>query len=239
VIANSQKTKQELVQHLGIPKERIRVVYLGTDPEEFAPLSDEERQQARSRFGMSEKDVVLGFVGALGWDRNKGFDVLLAACRRLLDEANLPLRILAAGGGALDFWRAETARFGLQDRVQLIGHTSNIREVLAAFDLLVSPTRYDAYGLAVHEAVCLGLPVIVARTAGVAERFPAELADFVLDDPNEAAALAQAIRCWHAQPETGRQRFDRFASELRVQIWKHMATEFVAQAKDNPLALQH
>ena len=39
-------------------------------------------------------------------------------------------------------------------------------------DALVSPTRYEAYGLAVQEALCCGLPAIVSAEAGVAERIP-------------------------------------------------------------------
>ena len=41
--------------------------------------------------------------------------------------------------------------------------------VLAACDALVSPTRYEAYGLAVHEALARGLPALVSRSAGIAD----------------------------------------------------------------------
>ena len=47
--------------------------------------------------------------------------------------------------------------------------------VFAACDLLIHPARYEAYGLAVHEALCRGLPALVSATAGVAERYPEDL----------------------------------------------------------------
>jgi len=39
--------------------------------------------------------------------------------------------------------------------------------------VLVSPVRYEAYGLNVQEALCCGVPAIVSACAGVAERYPA------------------------------------------------------------------
>ncbi len=61
--------------------------------------------------------------------------------------------------------------------------------IVAACDLLVHPARYEAYGLAVHEALCRGLPALVSASAGVAERYPDDLAGLLLADPQSAAEL--------------------------------------------------
>ena len=57
--------------------------------------------------------------------------------------------------------------------------SADVPNLLRAADCLVAPTRYEAYGLGVHEALCCGLPGIVSADAGVAERYSPELQRFV------------------------------------------------------------
>jgi glycosyltransferase involved in cell wall biosynthesis len=230
VIANSEMTRRHLAEHLGLEPSRVPVLYLGCDPQEHAPISPAEREQARGAFGLGRQEVVLGFVGALGWDRNKGFDVLVHAARRLTDQG-MPIRVLAAGGGALGYWQRYIAQMGLTGRVQLLGRTSEVRRLLAACDLVVGPSRYDAYGLALHEALCCELPVIVSSRAGISERIPAALRDCVLPDPDDAADLARRIQLWHARRDCLGPEFARLGRTLRQQTWHRTAQEFVALAE--------
>jgi glycosyltransferase involved in cell wall biosynthesis len=80
VIANSQRTREDLLQATAIPAGRVHVVYLGSDPERFHPVPPAERQAARAALGWAAPRRVALFVGALG-DRRKGFDSLVAAWR--------------------------------------------------------------------------------------------------------------------------------------------------------------
>ena len=61
--------------------------------------------------------------------------------------------------------------------------------IFAACDLLIHPARYEAYGLAVHEALCRERPAIVTASAGVAERYPSDLSQLLLHDPDSADEL--------------------------------------------------
>ncbi|MGH7271506.1 MAG: glycosyltransferase, partial [Polyangiaceae bacterium] len=61
---------------------------------------------------------------------------------------------------------------------------------------LVSPVRYEPYGLGVHEALCRGLPALVSTTAGVAERYPPSLRRLLLGDPESSAGVASALMEW-------------------------------------------
>lgn len=231
VIANSNKTREELVRLLGLPEARIKVVYLGCDPIAHAPLTHAERFAARLEFQLAEQALVIGFIGALGLDRNKGFDVLLSAVRSLSDRG-LPVTVLAAGNGNLRYWQKQVERLGLAGSVRLCGHVTRMRSFLAACDVMVSPTRYDAYGLAVHEAICCEVPVLVSGRAGVAERFPEELRECILPDPDDAEALVNRLLYWHAHRQALQSEFSRFAAELRRHTWADMAAKFVQLAEE-------
>jgi len=127
----------------------------------------------------------------------------------------------------LDFWRKRTLAAGLGQRIRLLGYTKDVRTILAAADVVVSPTHYDAYGLSVHEALCCGLPAFVSSCAGVAERYPTDLTDLVLGDPPNVTELVSRLRKWRAGMAAYRARVARFGDRLRQRTWADMAAEIV------------
>jgi glycosyltransferase involved in cell wall biosynthesis len=98
---------------------------------------------------------------------------------------------------------------------------------LAACDLLVSPTRYEAYGLNVQEALCCGLPALVSASAGVAERYPAELRGLLVPDPDDAAELAARLRAWRAWRAAYRAQVAPFGQALRARTWGQCAADVI------------
>ncbi len=116
---------------------------------------------------------------------------------------------------------------GLAGRVRFLGYRTDVPEILAGCDALVHPSRYDAYGMAVHEAVCRGLPAVVSSAAGVSERYPPELAELVLPDPEDAGGLADRLRAWRRDLESWPGRMAGLAAALRAYTWDDMAADFV------------
>jgi glycosyltransferase involved in cell wall biosynthesis len=230
VIANSDATRRQLVELLGVPDERIRRVYLGCDPS-WGMATEAERRAARAWLGIPDHTPLVGFIGALGRDRRKGFDTLWTAWTDLCRDPGWTAGLVVAGAGADASTLAEKARAaGLAHRVKILGHTTRVRELLAGLDLLVSPVRYESYGLNVQEAICRGVPAIVSRQAGVAERYPAGLGDMLLEDPADAPALAAKLRAWHAAGPGWRERIEPLATTLITYSWKDMAAAFVDAA---------
>jgi glycosyltransferase involved in cell wall biosynthesis len=205
----------------------VHTVYYGADAERFHPPSPEERTEARRALRVGDGPA-LAFVGALG-DRRKGFDTLFRAFAALAaEEGGWDATLLVAGaGGELEAWTRRAAAAGLGDRIRFLGFRADVREVLFAADAVVAPTRYEAYGLAVQEALCTGIPAVVSRAAGVAERIPAPLDALLLDDPDDAGALSGRLLAWRE----GTGRFRAAAGELSVALrawtWDHMAARLV------------
>jgi glycosyltransferase involved in cell wall biosynthesis len=228
VVTNSARTRQQVIDCLGAAAERVHVVYLGSDPAVFRPHTDAERAALRQRLDWPQKQLTVAFVGPLGRDRNKGFDILLAAWQSLCRRPDWNVRLVAAGGGSeIELWRRRVAKAGLSDHVHLLGFTRQVADLLAAADALVSPTHYDAYGLSVHEALCCGLPAFVTRSAGIAERYPAQLSDLLLNDPPDPRDLAERLHAWAQAPGTYRSRVQGLGEMLRQRTWAAMAAEMV------------
>lgn len=231
VICNSERTARhtrELIGASGV----LRSVYYGADAARFRPPSEAERAEARRALGWDGARPTLVFVGALG-DRRKGFDTLFHAWARLCADASWDGRLAVVGaGGELDAWRRRAADAGLAERIAFLGFQPDVRRVLWAADALVSPTRYEAYGLAVQEALCCGLPAVVSAEAGVAERIRGPLRDLLVPDPDDAAELARRLRAWRGAMDIHRSAALGLAAELRTWTWDDMARQIVEAVED-------
>ena len=99
--------------------------------------------------------------------------------------------------------------------------------LMRSVDAYVFPSRYEAMSLSLLEAMAAGLPVVTARTAGGAEIITRECG-IVLEDPDDPAALAQAIGSLAASRDTCR-TMGEAARELMTRFgWAHMGAQYVA-----------
>ena len=176
VVANSRKTADDLAAR-GVDPAAITVVQLGVDAERFRPPTADERAAARARFGLGAEEFVVAFVGAHG--PRKGLPEALGA----LASARAGERMLVAGEHRGGRW------IGTANTV-MPGKLDDIRPVYWAADVLVYPSRYDAFGMAVLEAMACGSPVIVSREAGAHEIIGD--AGFVLPEVS-ARAIREAL----------------------------------------------
>jgi glycosyltransferase involved in cell wall biosynthesis len=233
VIANSRRTKRDLVERVGVPEDRIHVVYYGGDREAFRPATSQAKANARAELGWPAERPAVAFVGALG-DRRKGFDILLEAWLRLcVDPAWAALLVVVGAGAELQAWKTRVSHAGATERVRFLGFRSDVPTVLAACDALISPARYEAYGLGVHEALCCGLPVLVSADAGVVERFNRADEDWsalLLSGSSGGAEVAEvcaALRRWNSARQHYVALAARASDRLRSYTWDDMADALI------------
>ena len=118
---------------------------------------------------------------------------------------------------------ARTSRLGLTGSVVWPGEVADAPARLARAALLVHPSRREALGTAVLEAMALGVPVVASATGG--------LVDLLGDDhgrlvgPGDPAALAAAILDLLAAPETAA----RLARRARERVREHDAARVAAR----------
>lgn len=226
VIANSERTRRDLMEHLGVPGERIRTIYYGIDPARFRPVDDEVRHRTRRRLGLPDRPLAV-FVGGLG-DARKGFDTLFAAWQSLCKQSSWDADLVVIGTGAeLPVWQRRAAAAAMNQRIHLLGFRDDVPELMPAMDFLIAPTRYEAYGLGVHEALCTGVPAIVSAGAGVAERYPPGLSSLLLEDPDSSSELAEKLTRLRHGIDVVRQRVLEYSRVLRGRTWDHMADDIL------------
>ena len=225
VISNSRRTKRDVVERLQIPEDRVHVIYYGSDPIRFSHVDARTRLAAKRTFGFSTDRPLIGFVGALG-DRRKAFDMLFDAFAALSRVPEWDADLVVVGTGAeLPSWKARAQDANLDGRIHFLGFRADVPDVMAAFDALVHPARYEAYGLSVHEALCRGVPALVSRSAGVAEHYPTTVAELLIANPDDRAELAERLLNWRRGMERFRELVLPISETLRARSWDSMARE--------------
>lgn len=218
-VAPSNKIRDEL-RSIGVPDDRLRLIYNGVDLDEFRP-----GPAGRADLKLPE-NVPLGlFVGDIRTPR-KNLDTTLKA---LVDAPGVHLAIV----GALPRspFPAMAQQLGVADRAHFLGFRTDVGQIMRAVDFFAFPSRYEAGSLVLLEAMASGLPVLTAATAGGSELVEADCG-VVLDDPNDAATLARGMREL-AGDEPRRKRQGAAARRVAEQhAWGQMAREYreLAQA---------
>ncbi len=222
IIANSKRTKADIIRCYGISESLIHVVYYGAAPGEFDQVDTAERESTRRALGLSLEKRIILFIGAMG-DRRKGFDTLFNAWELIGASGRKRAQLLVIGTGAeLPMWRARAVRAGYEDSIVFLGFRRDVPAIVRASDGLVAPVRYEAFGLAVLEALCCGLPALVSQDAGVAERYPREMNDLLISDPNNATEVAQKLTSLITQNDSWREKILPLAKALRSYTWQDM-----------------
>jgi glycosyltransferase involved in cell wall biosynthesis len=228
VIANSERTKRDIVDRVGVDPNRVKTVYYGTDPDRFRIATSDERKEAADALGWKLDRFRVAFIGALG-DRRKGFDILFRAWSKLAENPSWDGQLVVIGAGAeVDLWRRRVKEKNLDESILILGFRSDVPRILSACDALVSPTRYEAYGLGVHEALCCGLPAIVSADAGVAERYSDSLQQLLLRDLENPAHLSALLGDLRKNLATTKDPVRALSDDLRKRTWDVMASEIEA-----------
>jgi glycosyltransferase involved in cell wall biosynthesis len=228
VICNSERTRKDVIGHLGVPESKAHVVYYGSDPDRFSPVRPAERLAARQRLGWGNDQPLVVFIGALS-DRRKGFDTLFAAWQILCRDPHWDCTLVVVGAGAeLPVWRKRAEAAELSERIWFLGFRRDVPTILAASNVLVHPARYEAYGLGVQEALCRGIPALVSAEAGVAERYPSGLNPLLIPDPDDPVDVADRLTHWRKNLENCNVAVMPLSESLRMHTWDKMAEQIIS-----------
>jgi glycosyltransferase involved in cell wall biosynthesis len=183
VITVSECSAREIERLMGVPQDRMRVVYNGVDSSLFRADDSVEKQPDS-----------LVFVGNTE-DRKKGVIHLLQAVRMIKDECDVRLTIVDGGSPETTYAPALVREYGIADRVTIVRRL--MKEELVsryqAAQVAIVPSLFEGFGFPAAEAMACQLPVI-ATNAGALPELVADGENGILVGPGDVPALAAAIR---------------------------------------------
>lgn len=164
LIACSNNLKKYLIDNFRLPENRIEVIYNFVDPGKL--IIKINKKELKSQLKIDLEDYVIGFIGRIN-DKEKGINVLLRALN-LIEKNNSQIHLLVIGDGE-DKKEAEKYCFTNNIKATLLSSKENIFDYYNLMDVIVLPSRVEAFGLVVIEAGLIQKPFIGSNIDGIDE----------------------------------------------------------------------
>ena len=189
VMTESERKKNDLC-NLGVPEEKIEVIYFGTNLEKFNPnISGAE---IRKEFDIQENSPLIGMVGH--FKEAKGHQYFVSAADIILKQ--IPeARFILVGSGKIHLKKIEkmVSSLNLEDKIILTGYRDDVPECMAAMDIYVD-SSIDGVGLSgtLCEAIAMRKPVVLTSLPGNNEIITDEETGIFVP-PKSSEAIAAAV----------------------------------------------
>ncbi|MGQ9492494.1 MAG: glycosyltransferase family 4 protein [Anaerolineae bacterium] len=225
VLADSECTKADVIELLGVESDRVWVIYAGVG-QEFQRIEDERKLEAvRVRYRLPAR-FVLG-LGTL--QPRKNFERLIEAYAQVRRDLDYELQLVIAGalGWMYEGIFEKVKALGLQDTVCFPGYVADgdLPALYSMADLFVFPSLYEGFGLPPLEAMACGTPVITSNVSSL----PEVVGDAAwMVDPCDSEALAEAMKQVLSDLALRNQMVSRGLTQARRFTWSQAAEKLLA-----------
>lgn len=196
VIALTEQDRNEQVK-LGLAQaDKFRVISNGIDLNRF-------RSEPSER---CNKDSFPVLVTVCRLSSEKGLTYLLEAASKLRRDFPKMRLDIVGDGPEKERLMAVSGRLDLHEVVRFVGKKKNVELYLKEADIFVLPSLYEAMGIAIAEAMAMGLPVVATRVGGVPDLIENGVNGFLVS-PQDSDAIADTIlRIANDPPLAGKMR---------------------------------
>jgi len=192
IVAVSRMVQEHFQTLHGIPQDRMRLIYNGVDANHFSPRHCSSfREPMRLELGCRGSETLFLLVAHNLLLKNAA--TAIESLSRLIATGTAARLVIVGGKRTAKFVRL-AQKLGVSGLVSFFEPVGDVRLFYAAADVYLHPTWYDPCSLVALEAFACELPVITTRFNGVSEMMTDGVQGFILDNPADAADLAQKMR---------------------------------------------
>ena len=162
IIANSNFTKNNVIQAYGIDPNKIEVVHWGIDPE-----NPHYKINYENALNINERIVL--FLGRI--TIQKGPDYFVQAAKKVVEKVNNVKFVIAGSGDMMYRMMDEANHLGLADKFIWTGFLkgADVHKAFQMADLYIMPSVSEPFGLVALESMKNNTPVIISKQSGAAE----------------------------------------------------------------------
>jgi len=168
ILADSEATRDAIIEAYHVPAQKLTVVYPGHEPD-LKPVRDRDEIERVHRLYNIPGDYVL-FLGRI--QPRKNLTRLIEAFSRVLaDHPNLTLVLAGPAGWLGDPIQARATALGVADKVVFPGYVApeDKAALISGARLFAFPSLYEGFGFPVLEAQACGTPLLTSTTASLPE----------------------------------------------------------------------
>jgi len=174
VITVSEYSKSEIVTHLGIPADKVSVVYLGVDRDVFKPnRSLEDWHEVKDRYSLPDKYLLT--TGSYAPHKNQK-TIVDAYCQSELPDNDIGLVMVGpntATGYRVGYNELEkhVSKTDVQEKVKLLPSVplGDLITIMSNANMFVTASFYEGFGLTPLEAMACEVPIVVSNVTSIPE----------------------------------------------------------------------
>jgi len=218
IIAPSESTRRDLIEHLGADPDRVVVIHEGVrqDP---PPAAEEQVERVRAEHGISARYILS--VGSV--NRRKNSAGLVRAFARVRTRFGAETHLVLVGAHTQPEETLEAiAEEGVDDCVRLLGYAPEdaMPALYTGARAFALPSRYEGFGIPVLEAMAYGVPVVTSNVSSLPE-VAGDAA--LLVDPEDVDGLGDALLCAAEDAGTREGLIARGRERVRRFTWRETA----------------
>jgi glycosyltransferase involved in cell wall biosynthesis len=197
-----------LVDELGHPDDKIRVIYNGVDLAQFRTSTD---RGVLAEFGFAENDPVVGIVAVLRPE--KDHVNLLRAARTVVDELTNARFLIIGDGPTRPQLEALCTELGITPNVHFAGSRDDVARLLPAIDVFALTSTSECFPISVLEAMACARPAVCSAVGGIPEVIKDGETGYLVPPKNPLQLAARLVRLLR-DPQTAR----RMGSAARARV---------------------
>jgi glycosyltransferase involved in cell wall biosynthesis len=221
VITTSQRIANRLVMELGLSPERTTCIATGVDLARFNPVV---RGTLHQELGIAPDVALVGMISVLrSW---KGHATFLEAAAKLLADGKRAVHFIIAGDGpAREEWTRKIAEEPWKGNVTMLGHRTDVPNLLASLDVLVLPSyAHEGIPQIILQAQAMSCAVVATAIGGIPEVVEDGVTGLLIR-PRDAGTLAKKIGTLLDDPALDA----RLGQNARAQIEKNYSLDAMGE----------
>ena len=214
IITVSNLTRRTVIEHYGIPPEKVTTVHNAVEPlsQEYLEIKPPHKH-----------DKVVTFLGRI--TMQKGPEYFVEAAAQVLHKMHNVQFVMAGSGDMMEKMINLAAKRDIADRFQFTGFLKGkqVYEMLAASDVYIMPSVSEPFGISPLEAMQMGVPSIISKQSGCAEI----LDNVIKVDYWDTNAIADAVYSILMYPAMYKQLRDHGRDEVGRIVWKKAGAKII------------
>ncbi len=207
-------------------------IYSGIEMDRFHPVSVQEKNRLKARWGLQEPHAVIGMVSKL-WE-GKGHAFLIRAFRKIVEENSQARLVIVGEGYLMESLRALVSQLELSETVIFTGFLEDVPQIIATFDVAVLPSYFEGMGRVLLEAMAMEKPVVGTRVGGIPDLVEQGLNGYLVSPGNGKELASAILKILNDKDlalkmgQAGRKKMtDRFSAESMVRSIEEVYSELL------------
>lgn len=165
-IAVSKAVADFLIQSKITQPHKIKIIHNGISLSANKHI-DGQALELVNQYGLKKQDIIIGTIGSLNIQKDTA--TLIKAMPRVITKLPKAKLVIVGSGPLKHKLQKLTQKLGISQNVIFAGVIKEIPGILQIFTVFVLPSRSEAFGISILEAMKAGVPVIATNVGGIPE----------------------------------------------------------------------